>query len=298
MNNSLTLLTRFYSVVLLAALVIPGCSSLPRRVDPPWLSAAQLKMKFAREAQKQQNFARALRLYREAYDLFTRGDQMEGKINAALSMARQYFYLDNPGESEKWLNRAGDWIEAYLPRLMGAKAILLMEMAFEKNDYKRVIEISAGVSTPRLEWQLEILCYTMVAKARLKLDYQAEFSRVRADSVRLQKGFAKRRLDDPGVLSFAYYYTGYIYSLENNWQSALLSFEQAKEIDGLIDHPYGVGKDLYSLGQCYEQLGLLKQAAGNYERAAEVFRLLNDAAAAEKAQKKAASIKNREKWKR
>jgi tetratricopeptide (TPR) repeat protein len=294
MKNSLTFSPLFYRIILLVALVSPGCSSLPQRVDPPSLSAAHLKMKFARGAQKQQNFARALRLYREAYDLFTRGDQLEGKINAALSIARQYFYLDNPGESEKWLNRAGEWIEVNLPRLMGAKVILLMEMAFEKNDYKRVIEISAGVSTPRPEWQLEILCYTLVAKARLKLDYQEEFSRVRADSVRLQKGFAKRRLDDPGVLSFAYYYTGYIYSLENNWQSALLSFEQAKKIDGLIDNPYGVGKDLYSLGQCYERLGLLKQAASNYERSAEVFRLLSDAAAAEKAEKKAASLKNQE----
>jgi tetratricopeptide (TPR) repeat protein len=290
MRRSLVTFISTFCLGLLLIFVTQGCSSLPRQMESPSLKAAHLKMKFAREAQKQQHFTRALRLYREAYDLFTRDDDLEGKINAALSMARQFIYLENPQEAEKWLKRAGEWIELSLPRMLGAKVILLLEMAFEKEDYQRVIELSTGISTPSPEWQLEILCYAMVAKARLKMDYQPEFHRVRTDSARLLKRFKKRRMKDPGVLSFAYYNSGYIYSLENKWRPALQAFEQAKAIDGLIDHPYGVGKDLYSLGKCYEQLGLVKEAVSRYQRSAEIFTLLKDAAAAEKARRKAASL--------
>lgn len=268
------------------------CSSLPKKIQPQSFTFAEMQMKFAREAQKQQNFNRALRLYLEAYDLFTGIDYIEGKINAGLSIARQYFYLDKPGESKKWLNRAGDLIESNLPQMAGVKTILLIEMAFEKNDYQKVIEISASTSTLNPEWQIEILCYTMVSKAQLNRDYQPEFKRVQAELPKLQKRFDKRRMNDPEVLSFVYYYTGYIHSIEKNWQSALLYFEKAKEIDGLMDNPSGLGKDLYSLGLCYEKLGLLKKAASSYQRAAEIFTLLKDAEAAEKAKKRAGSLRD------
>ena len=276
----------------LLCLLMICCSSLPKKIESQSFTFAGMKMKFAREAQKQQNYNRALRLYLEAYDLFTGIDDIEGKINAGLSIARQYFYLDKPEESQKWLNRAGDLIEIDLPQMEGAKTILLVEMAFEKNDYRKVIEISAATSTPNLEWQMEILCYAMVCKAQLNRDYQPEFKRLRAELPKLQKRFDKRRIDDPEVLSFVYYNTGYIHSIEKNWQSALLYFEKAKEIDGLMDNPAGLGKDLYSLGQCYEKLGSFKKAAGSFQRAAEIFSLLKDAAAADRATKRAESLKD------
>jgi tetratricopeptide (TPR) repeat protein len=273
-------------------LLMVCCSSLPKKIESQSFTFARMKMRFAREAQKQQNFNRALRLYLEAYDLFTGIDEIEGKINAGLSIARQYFYLDNPGESKTWLNRAGDLIESNRPQMAGAKAILLVEMAFEKNDYQKVIEISDATSTPNPEWQMEILCYTLAAKAQLNRDYQPGFKQVQAGLPELQKRFNKGRMEDPEVLSFVYYYTGYIHSVEKNWQSALLYFEKAKEIDGLMDNPAGLGKDLYSLGQCYEKLGSFKKAASSYRRAAEIFNLLKDAGSAEKAKKRAESLKD------
>jgi tetratricopeptide (TPR) repeat protein len=268
------------------------CSSLPKKIEPQSFTFARMKMKFAREAQKHQDFDRALRLYLEAYDLFTGIDDIEGKINAGLSIARQYFYLDKPDESKMWLSRAGDLIESNLPQMEGAKAILLVEMAFEKNDYQKVIEILAATAAPNLEWQMEILCYAMVSKAQLNRDYQPEFKRVQAELPKLRKRFDKRRMNDPEVLSFVYYYTGYIHSIEKDWQSALVYFEKAKEIDGLMDNPAGLGKDLYSLGQCYEKLGSFKKAASSFRRAAEIFNLLKDTAAAEKAKKRAESLKD------
>ncbi|NIM15575.1 MAG: hypothetical protein GTO45_26660 [Candidatus Aminicenantes bacterium] len=283
---------------LAAVLILSGCSSLPKEIEPQSLTFANMKMKHAREAQKRQEFARALLLYKDAYDLFTRLDFIGGKINSSLSIARQFFYLDKPEEAKQWLNKASDLIETHMPRLETSRSILLMEMAFAKKDYKKVIDIAeqaiATAQEQNLEWQTEILCYAMVAKAQLRLDYQGEFDRVQSVIIQLQKKFEKRKTDDPEVLGFAYYYTGYIYStFEKDWSQALVFFEKAKEIDSLIDNPYGVGKDLYSLGRCYEELGFFRKAVSSFDRAVEVFALLDDAEMVEKAKKRAESVRKK-----
>jgi tetratricopeptide (TPR) repeat protein len=280
---------------LAAVLMISGCSSLPKEIEPQSLTFANMKMKYAREAQKRQEFARALLLYKDAYDQFTRLDFIRGKINSSLSIARQFFYLDKPEETKKWLNKASDMILIHMPTLETSKSILLMEIAFSKKEYKKVIDIAEQAVTAaqeqNLEWQTEILCYAMVAKAQLKMDYQLDFDRVQTAITRLQKKFEKRKTDDPEVLGFAYYYTGYIYStFEKNWSQALVFFEKAKEIDSLIDNPYGVGKDLYSLGRCYEELGFFRKAVSSFDRAREVFDLLDNAKMVEKAKKRAESV--------
>lgn len=280
---------------LAAVLILSGCSSLPKEIEPQSLTFANMKMKHARETQKRQEYARALLLYKDAYDLFTRLDFIRGKINSSLAIARQFFYLDKPEETKKWLNKASDLIETHMPRLETPRSILLMEMAFAKKDYKKVIDIAeqavATAQEQNLEWQTEILCYAMVAKAQLRLDYQWEFDRVQSAIIQLQKQFDKRKTNDPEVLGFAYYYTGYIYSTyEKNWSQALVFFEKAKEIDSLIDNPYGVGKDLYSLGRCYEELGFFRKAVSSFDRAGEVFGLLDDAEMVEKAKKRAESV--------
>jgi tetratricopeptide (TPR) repeat protein len=280
------------------AALITGCSSLPEETEPQSLTFAHMKMKAAREAQKRQEFNKSLGLYKDAYDLFTRLDDIRGKIDASLAVARQYFYLDKREETTKWLDRAAALIETHMPRMAASRSILLAEMAFAEEDYRKVIEVAEeALTSPPLrgldiEGETEMLCYAMVAKAQLKLDYRPEFNRVQWALTQLQKRFDKKKLADPEVLSLACYYTAYIYStIENNWRDALRFFEQAKEIDSFIDHPYGVGKDLYSMGRCYEELGFFEKAGSSFERAAEIFTLLQDAAMAEKAAKRAKAVR-------
>jgi tetratricopeptide (TPR) repeat protein len=251
-------------------------------------------MKLAGDAQKQQDFNKALRLYKDAYDLFTRIDDVRGKINAGLSIARQYFYLDNPVETEKWLDRASRLIETGMRDMQGAKAVLSIEMAFAKDDYKAVIDIAENTAAHDMEREMEILCYAMVSKSRLKQNYEAEFKQVREGLTALRKKFEKGKLQDPEVLSLAYYYIGFIYGIQEKWEPALLHFKDAKTIDGKIDNAHGLAKDLYSIGRCYQKLGLSKKAAAAYAGAAEIFTLLKDTAMAEKAKKKEESLRKKE----
>jgi tetratricopeptide (TPR) repeat protein len=169
-------------------------------------------------------------------------------------------------------------------------------MAFAKNDYKTVIDIAenAAAYAHDMEREMEILCFVMVSKSRLKQNHEAEFKHVREGLAELEKRFDKGKLQDPEVLSLAYYYTGYIYGIQEKWEPALLHFKEAKTIDGQIDNAHGLAKDLYSMGRCYRKLDLNKEAATAYHSAAEVFTLLKDTAMAEKAKKITESLRKKE----
>lgn len=261
-------------ILLLMLAVLVSCSSLPKEVKPRSLDFARMKMKTAREAQDQRDYKRAVILYRDAYDYYTRIDNIEGKIQSALSLARQYFYLDRGEEKDRWLKRASELITNNLPELTGAKAILEVEMAFSSGDYRKILDIASGVQTQNPEWQMELLCMTMVSHARLKQDYAPVFSRVLSLLPLLEKSLRKGKIEDAGVLSQAYYYIGYIYSGEGRWREAADYFERAKRLDGRIDNTYGLGNDLYALARCYEKLGLDNRAKDTYRRAQEIFELL------------------------
>jgi tetratricopeptide (TPR) repeat protein len=263
-----------------------GCSSLPKKAEPRSLVFANMKMRLAGEAQLNREYERAAVFYKQAYDYFTRIDDIKGKIEAALSMARQYFYLGRSGKREQWLNRAAGLIDNNMPAMAGAKTILSMEMAFWEGKYKKVIDLGEGQVAGNREWRMEMLCYVLASKAKSGLDYQAEFNKMPALLRELEKARKKRRIEDPGVLSMAYYYMGYIYSVEKNWQEAAGYFEKAKIIDGEMDNTYGLGKDLYALARCHEKLGLTARAMDGYRRAAEIFRLLKDDEMLEKIEKR------------
>lgn len=264
---------------LLVMIIAAGCSSLPKKVESQSLKRARVKMKMARSAQRLQEYKKALRLYNNAYDLYTRIDDIGGKIDAGLAIARQCFYLEKKDQTQVWLDKASNLIDGHLPGRRAARAVLLMEMAFARNDHQKIVEIAAKTSLPQNdpEVQAEILSYAMVAKARLKESHEAELNLLLKLLPSLQRRFGKNRLDDPEVLSLAYYNTGYIYSsVLEDWRTALDYFAKARSVDGLIDNAYGVAKDLYAMGRCNKELGSFNEAASCFERAAEIFRLLND----------------------
>jgi tetratricopeptide (TPR) repeat protein len=260
-------------------LFFTGCSSLPKKIEPQLQVEADIRMNRAREAQNRGDHEVALAFYLDAYEFYTRMDLVQGKINAGLSISRQYFYLNQKVESRKWLRRASELIESAMPEMQIWEQILMIETAFTESKFQQVVELASKVLPveKNLEVETEILCYLMVSKARLNKDYNGELSRIQTMLPILHKRFRKRKLDDSEVLSLGYYYCGYIFSsVEIDWQKALRFFMSAKEIDGLIGNSYGVGKDLFAIGRCYEGLKESTQASGYFLRSLEVFRLLGD----------------------
>lgn len=272
-------------VLLLLASGAVGCSSLPKVEEPRSLDFARMKMRLGRDAQQRCDYERAVIFYREAYDFFTRIDDIKGKIESSLSMARQYFYLDRAAEKDLWLNRASELIDNNMPDMAGAKAVLSVEMAFAGGNFQKVVDIVEGINTEDLEWRAELLCMAMVSGAKLKQDYWPWFRRVLSLLPDLEKRFKKGKIEDAGVLSLVYYYSGYIYSIEGKWREAAHYFEQARTVDSRIDNTYGLGNDLFALARCYEKLGLAFRSKDSYRRASEIFELLGDKEMLEKLKK-------------
>lgn len=253
-----------------------GCSSLPKKVELRSEVFAAMKMRLGRVAQQQQDYLQALALYGEAYNYYTGIDDMRGKIESGLAIARQYFYLDKVEETEKWIGRVSLWIDSGLPQMVVERSLLWLEMAFAQEDYARVLALGAGITTGNLEYRLEIDCYVLVAKAKLKQNYRGELIQVEAGVGELYNLFEKRKLEDPEVLALVFYHLGYVYRLEENWGLALSYFQKAKMVDSRIDNARGVGKDLYAMGWCYEKLGEVQRARSCYMRVEEIFTLLKD----------------------
>lgn len=286
-----SIITVMSVMVLIIALFFAGCSSLPDKVESRLYSYAQLRMKAGREAQRRQDYELALRYYSEAYENYTRGDDIQGKVSAGISVARQYYYLDKPGEAEKWLNYTGELIENHIPRLKSLKTILQMEIAFDSQDFQKIIQLSKGVSEPDIEFQAELLCYSLVAAAHLNIDYKSQLSTLLSIVPFLEKRFKKNRMNDMEVLSFICYYIGYVYSYSTkDWKTALIYYEKAKTVDSAIDNTNGVGKDLFAIGICYEALGVDKEAESHFKRAIEVFGYLGDNKMVDKIKKHVKSI--------
>jgi len=272
-------------------LTFAGCSSLPKGMETRSLSFAALKMKYARDAQKAHDYTKALLLYTEAYQLYTGVDDIRGKIESGLSIARQFHYLDKPEETQKWISKTDEMIRNNMPELKTLKDILLIEIAFGKEDFNTVISIAGNTTTSNPEHKAEILCYHIASLANLKQDYKLPFSLLLNLLPSLEKKFKKNNMDDPEILSLSYYYLGYITShIEKNWRKGIEFFEKARHIDRLLDNSYGIGKDLFALGRCMEELGMKQEAIGNYNRAAEVFLLLNDLEMEKKAKSRAIQI--------
>lgn len=275
-----------FVLLFILVIVVAACSSLPKKIEPRSLDFARMKMKVAREAQQQRDYEQAALLYRDAYDYFTRIDDIEGKIKSAISLARQYFYLNLVSDLKRWLTKAAGLIANNRPDMAGAKAVLDVEMAFSQENFEQVLNIATSIRSPNLEWQLELDCMAMVAQARLNKNYDSSLQQVLTNLPVLEKRFRKGRIEDAGVLSQTYYYIGYIYSKEGKWQEAAEYFEQAKRVDGSIDNSYGLANDLYAMARCLQKIGLQRKAGDAYRRAAEIFELLGDKEMVEKINEK------------
>lgn len=282
-----TILTVLSVIILLW---VSACSSLPKKIESRTMTFAAMKMRLAQEAQKGKDFLRAARLFGEAYDDFTRIDDIKGKIDSGLSIARQYFYLGKLKESKEWLKRASELMDGNFSYMQASRSLLMIEMAFEKMDYKEVIRVAGTVATENEQWNLEVLCYAMVSRMHLNLDYSADLVELDLSLPRLHKRFKKHKLEDPEVLSLAYYYKGYIHVKKKMWQSALTALENARSIDTTLDNSYGLAKDLFLMGRCYREMAMTTKAISCYTRSAEIFLLIKEPDMAKRSQAKVKSL--------
>lgn len=280
---------------LIAIFIVFGCSSLPKYIETQTFIDANRTMRYAHKNEALLNYEKALNLYVKAYNLYTQIDNVEGKINAGLSIARAHYYLGNSEDYEDWLNNISFLIDQNRKSMKPARDLFLIEIAFYEEDYEKVLKIlkmADNIKTDNIEWKTERLCYRAMSLQKLGMDYTREFKDIESNIKKLKKAYNKNKLADPSVYSYAYYVTGYLYIKEENWSTALLNFKQAREIDVMLENIVNLADDVYAIASCYENLNKIEKAKSFYLRAAEIYLQLGNLEMAERAGEKAAEIEH------
>ncbi|MBN2017976.1 MAG: hypothetical protein JW794_07615 [Candidatus Cloacimonetes bacterium] len=253
-----------------------ACSSLPKYVELQSTKDANEITKRAQKVEADGKYFQAQLLFEKAYDLYSSVDNLKGIIISGLSVARQYYYLDNMEQYDDWYMKMSVIAHNDAPDLIPLLYLLQMEVAFDKEEYGRVITLSLAVETNQKEMQTELLSYRLLALLKTEQPYNQEFDKVKRNIPALRSMFKKNKLDDPKIIPYAAYTLGYALSKEKQWIKAIEFFEIAHEYDQLIENTGGLADDVYAIGVAYENLMDAEMALSCYIRARDMYVIIDD----------------------
>ena len=263
-------------ILLFGLIALVACSSLPKYVDLQSTKDANDAMKRAQNAEADSYYEQAQLLFEKAFDLYTSVDNLKGVIISGLAVARQYYYLDNMEQYDAWYMKmsviAHNNAQDFIPLLY----LLQMEVAFDKEEYGRVITLSLAVETSQKEMQTELLSYRLLALLKTGQTYQKEFEKIKHNIPGLRSMFKKNKLDDPKIVSYAAYTLGYALSKEKQWEKAIEFFKVAHQYDQLIENTSGLADDVFAAGVAYENLGDTEIALSCFIRAKDMYNIINN----------------------
>ena len=264
-------------IILFCGLIaLVSCSSLPKYVDLQSTKDANDAMKRAQNAEAVGYYPQAQLLFEKAFDLYTSVDNLKGIIISGLAVARQYYYLDNMELYDTWYMKMSVIAHNSAPEFIPLLYLLQMEVAFDKEEYGRVITLSLSVETSQKEMQTELLSYRLLALLKTEQSYHHEFEKIKRNISGLRKMFKKNKLDDPKIVSYAAYTLGYALSKEKQWAKAIEFFEIAHKYDQLIENTGGLADDVYAMGVAYDNLGDTEMALSCYIRARDMYDIIKD----------------------
>jgi len=265
-------------ILLFGLIALVACSSLPKYVDLQSTKDANDAMKRAQNAEADSYYEQAQLLFEKAFDLYTSVDNLKGVIISGLAVARQYYYLDNMEQYDAWYMKmsviAHNNAQDFIPLLY----LLQMEVAFDKEEYGRVITLSLAVETSQKEMQTELLSYRLLALLKTGQTYQKEFEKIKHNIPGLRSMFKKNKLDDPKIVSYAAYTLGYALSKQKQWEKSLEFFKVAHQYDQLIENTSGLADDVFAAGVAYENLGDTEMALSCFIRAKDMYDIINNEA--------------------
>ena len=263
-------------LIFIGLLAVVACSSLPKYVDLQSTKDANDAMKRAQKVESEGSYEHAQLLFEKAFELYTSVDNLKGIIISGLAVARQYYYLENMEQYDDWYMKMSVIAHNNAPELIPLLYLLQMEVAFDKEEYGRVITLSRAVETSLKEMQTELLSYRLLALLKTEQPYHSEFEKVKHNIPGLRRMFKKNKLDDPKIISYAAYTLGYALSKEKQWEQAIDYFEIAHEYDQLIENTGGLADDVYAMGVAYENLMDTEMALSCFIRARDMYVIIND----------------------
>ncbi len=272
-------------IFLLSIVILVGCSTLPNYIESQSIMDANDTMQRAQDAEADGRYTQALHLYENAFELYSSVDNIKGVIISGIAIARQYYYLGDMETYEQWIDKI-DTIISSKSDMMVLKTLLLMEVAFDQENYTQVLKLSDLTDSDHKEYNTEVQCYRLLSLLKTDQLYEKEFETIDRNLGSLKRMFNKEKLNDPKIVSYAAYTLGYALSKQQKWLDAIEYFEDAHYYDQLIENESGLADDVYALGICYQNLGDKEKALSAFLRAKEMYDLLLDKEMSASAQQK------------
>ncbi|HEX38043.1 MAG TPA: tetratricopeptide repeat protein [Candidatus Cloacimonetes bacterium] len=277
-------------IIFLSILIFVGCSTLPDYIESQSVMDANDTMQRAQDAEEEGLYTQALHLYENAFDLYSGVDNIKGIIISGIAIVRQYYYLEDMQTYQQWLTKIDTIIESEHSNLMVLKVLLMMEVAFDQEDYSQVLMLSKLAQTDNKEYNTEVQCYRLLSLLKSDQSYEEEFEIIDKNLGSLKRMFNKNKLNDPKIVSYAAYTLGYALSRQQKWLDAIEYFEEAHHYDQLIENESGLADDVYVMGICYQNLGDKERALSAFIRAKEMYENLLDEGMSAAAQQKIDSL--------
>lgn len=301
-HPSYTLLTALITV---AALGAGSCSSLPADKKAPVPESDDgggFMLQGASQARRGER-ARAAATYRLAYDKFTMGDDVPGKVRSALALSKLAHAFQQDSSEFEWLTRARRLIIASRPDLASELLLTQVELAFADAAYDSVLSLTASLPPTLekfdLELYAELISYRLMSRVQVGIGSQAaptaqaaqvDYAALKMLYPQLVDQHRRTQSGDILVQSFAAYVLGYTDMKRGGYGQASQWFELSMAIDRQMSHYRGTAENLYGLGASAEALQKTGAAQSYFERASEIYERLGDRAAADRAEVKSISL--------
>jgi tetratricopeptide (TPR) repeat protein len=240
--------------LILPAILLAGCSKIVRRPPTDNMRQAADYVRTARQWESKQDWRMALQLYTLAWNQYVLSNRSTGKFAMAVSIARQNRRLGDEEGYRQWLDTARGMSDSKHPAWEASVLLLQVETAVSYGNYEQTISLTEHLPAKPEPLIAELLSYRVQADVRLGRDPDDDLSRLSSLMGNLERSLRKGKLDDPSILSYAYYAIGYAYLDQNRPEKALESFQKAYRIDQDYEQFASLADDLLMMGRCDHKL--------------------------------------------
>jgi hypothetical protein len=219
------------------------------------------------------NYRNAVNNYLLAYNRFALSDYIDGRYDSASKLVFAYNYLGVKDSSNYWLSKS-EQISEFSNNLKEKHTLTKIKFYYEQNEYDKVLSYLSNLRIEQFAQgiKIELLSYKILSATMKLVDVSESYNSLYES---LTKTFSTEKQTSYEVLSFGWYTLGYYDFYNKNSEDAMVKFQTSLKIDKGNGNSEGIADNLFMLGKCSESNNKITDAIQYYERALEIYKVLN-----------------------
>ncbi len=265
-------------VYLIILVFMVSCSSQPKNQRTPLTQEADNMYRLGKRLSSQGKLPEAQKSFAIASDRYSLIDNLDGYVLSQIALAGT---MVKRGETTAYLGLMEELERLILiekPQYKDNLLLLNAEIAFIADNHEQVADITTSFKSKDIVIETQILSIRMMSLLKIEREPRSELRRLVRNTKKLRRYLKKNRVDESGVYAYANYILGYYYVHKQDWKKAKNYFEVSLQIDKNNDNSYGSAQNLYMLGTAYKNLNQRDVSLIYYQRALQIFKLLNNKA--------------------